>query len=311
MMDRLLENNTVLKVLSVIVGILLWIQAGAASGHPIQRPMNGVPVAVGYPIPNPQMRVLSISPSVVQVTIQGSASTVDQVTSVSALINLSKITKPGTYSLKVSASVPTNVTPVSVTPNRVDVTIAQMGQKKVPVAVRMSGHPANGFELTGYTSNVKEATISGPTSALAQVRAVSGTLVLANQSSNLTAQIVLAPVNAAGKVVPKVEVNPPTATITATIQQKPPEKVLPVVSQLSGQPASGYSIAQISVYPSSVTISGTQSTLSPLTHIYTIPVNVAGATRTVTEAVPVVVPKGTKLVSSGEVTVTVTIVKKS
>lgn len=310
MMDRLLENNTVLKILSVIVAIFIWIQAGAASSQPaINRPMGGV--AVGYHNLSPHLTVLSISPSVVTVTINGQPGAVSSssvANEVSALTNLGNITKPGTYSLKVSGAVPQGIGVASVTPNRVTVTIAQMGQQKVPVVLQIAGSPAPGYELMGYKSSLQQATISGPTNALNQVRSVVGTLSLGSRENSFTAQVVLHPVNADGQVVPKVQVNPPTASVSLTIQLRPPEKVLPVVGQLTGTTPSGYRVSQINVYPSSVTLSGPKSTLSALNHVYTAPVSVTGAKSSFTKLVPVVVPKGASLVSSGEATVTVTIV---
>ncbi|NMP22690.1 YbbR-like domain-containing protein [Sulfobacillus harzensis] len=312
MTDRLLENNTFLKILSVIVAIFIWFRAGPAAHVPNENhTIQGV--AVGWSTINPHLTVLSLNPGTVTVQISGPPSSVNSssTASVSALVNLSNIKSPGTYLLKVSASVPAGVTPVSVTPSRVEVTVARIGNTKRPVEVHLGGQPAAGYELSNYSSSIKDATVSGPTNALRQVKAVAGTVSLSGHNTTFSQDVVLEPVNAAGRVVPKVQVDPPTAAVTATIKKKPPEKVLPVVSKLTGQPASGYTVSQINVYPSSVTVSGTTQTLAGLNHIFTVPVNVSGATKTITESVPVQLPSGTSLVSSGQVTVTVTITKGS
>lgn len=306
-MDKLLENNNVLKVLSVIVAIFIWFQASAATAQTVNRPIG--PVAVGFSTPNPHLTVLSIKPASVIVQIKGPPGTVGSASEVSALVKLANLTSSGTYSLKVSATVPPGTGLVSVVPNRVVVTVARLGQRKVPVMVHISGSPASGYELSGYISNLKKATISGPVNVLSQVKSVTGTVVLGDRSGSFTDQIVLQPLNAEGHAVPKVQVNPATATVNVSIQKRPPQKVLPVISKLSGQPAAGFTVSQITVYPSSVTVSGTTSSLSGLTHLYTIPINVAGQTRSIHEAVPVVMPNGVNMVNSGEVTVTVTIVK--
>ncbi|MCY0897571.1 MAG: CdaR family protein [Firmicutes bacterium] len=308
MMDRLLENDTVLKILSVIVAIFIWIQAGAASTLSINRSIG--PVAVGYSSINPHLTVLSINPATVTVQIKGPPSAVESsamTSEVLAQVNLSGLTKAGIYSLKVSGTVPPGVGVVSVTPPRVVVTVARMGQQKVPVVIHVTGQPALSYQFVGYNSSLSQATIYGPTSALNQVRSVVGTLSIAGRTATVTSAVVLHPVNALGHVVPKVEVNPPTANVTATIQLKPPEKVLPVIGQLTGKPAAGYKVSQISVYPSTVILSGSKRVLASITHVYTIPVSVSGASQNITVAVPVVVPKGTTLASSGEVTITVTI----
>ncbi|MDA8205603.1 MAG: CdaR family protein [Thermaerobacter sp.] len=305
MMDRLLENNTVLKILAVIVAIFIWVQARPTSiNHLVSS------VAVGFSTPKPHLTVLSISPSTVQVNITGPPSSVNTSTissDVTASINLSTITHPGTYSMKVSAAVPGGVTVSGVTPQRVTVVIAKIGQQRVPVAIQTKGQAAAGDELSGYKSDINQATISGPVGALNQVHSVEGTLSIAGRSGSFSASVVLHPINANGQVVPKVQVNPASTRVRVSIKPKPPEKVLPVIAQLSGKPALGYAVAQISVYPSSVTITGSKKTLAGLGHIDTIPISVAGGKKAITVSVPVVVPKGATLVSSGEVTVTVTI----
>ena len=311
MMDRLLENNTVLKIVSVIVAIFIWIQATSNQATTRVRPMASIPVSTEAL--NPHLTLMSISPQNVSVEIKGQPQAVDAVSStqVSALVNLGQLKGPGTRSIKVSVAVPANVVVYRVTPARVDVTVARIGQQKVPVALKVGGSPAAGYEMSGYAGSLKQATVAGPTGALNQVTSVTGTVNLVSRNHSFTANVVLRPINAAGKVVPRVQVNPATDAVNVTIKPKPPQKVLPVISQLTGQVASGYKISQISVYPSSVTVSGSTKVLAGLSRIDTIPINVTGATKTITEAVPVVVPKGTTLVSSGEVQVTITIVSTS
>lgn len=310
MMDRLLENNTILKVLAVIVAIFIWFQAGPSSTA-MNRQIHSIPV--GFPTPNPHVTVASIQPSVVTVTIKGPPKSVRGAgtTNVYALVHLGNVTQSGTYSLKVAASVPEGTSLVSVSPDRVVVTVDRMGQSKVPVTVHTTGKLASGYESTGITASNTRATISGPTGDLAQVKHVVADLALDKHSSNFTAQVILIPVNARGATVSHVDVSPAETTVDVGVQQKPPQKVLPVVSQLSGQPAAGYKVGEISVYPSSVTVSGTQSALASLTHIYTAPVKVGGRTSDLSEAIPLVLPKGISVVGKSDVTVTVTIEPKS
>lgn len=311
MMDRLLENNTVLKILSVIVAIFIWIQATSNQATSTNRTM--APVPVSYPSINPHLTVMSVTPTSVSVEIKGQPSAVGAVSlsQVQAFVNLSQLKGPGTRSIKVSVAVPANVGVYRVTPARVDVTVAKIVQQKLPVTLKVAGLPAAGSEMSGYTGSLKQATISGPTGALKEVTSVTGTVNLGNRSHSFTADVVLHALNAVGKVVPRVQVNPPSDGVDVTIKPKPPQKVLPVITQLTGQVASGYKISQIAVYPSSVTLSGSVKALAGLRRIDTIPINVTGASKSITEAVPVVLPKGTSLVNSGEVQVTITIVSTS
>jgi YbbR domain-containing protein len=95
----------------------------------------------------------------------------------------------------------------------------------------------------------------------------------------------------------------------AAIKKRPPQKTVGVVAKLKGHPASGYSVTNIVVHPATVTVSGTQSAIKPVSVIYTVPINVSGDTHSVSSAVPLVFPSGVKGVKQQDVSVSVTIRK--
>lgn len=307
-MDRLLENDTVLKVLSVLVAIFLWFQATASSTQSVNRDFG--PVSVFWTAPaNSNLNVVSIEPSVVTVQIKGPPRTVSEVAvhAVTAYVNLSRLTRPGTYTMRVGASVPQGTSLVSIVPAQVVVTVDQIGSRKIPITLRPEGEPNASDQLVSLTPSQKVATLTGPTNDLNQVAAVVGEVPVAGQSASLSTQVLLLPLNDHGKLVSHVEVSPPSVTANAVIEPKPPEKTVPVVARLSGYPASGYKVSRITVSPSKVTVTGSQSALAGLSQVGTVAIDVAGLTNGITEAIPLSLPKGVSAVGSPDVTVTVTI----
>lgn len=307
-MDRLFENKTALKVLSVIVAIFIWIQANAGLATQSLRALSPMPVTVNQV--NPNLTVVSVKPSNVTVDVRGPTSTVDasdMPSQVSASISLAGVSKPGLYSLKVAGAVPPGVGVVSVTPSRVEVQVEKIANKKVPVHIALAGSPQSGDVVAGYKSGLTRASLTGPVSALSQVTQVVGTVSVSGHATPFTSAVALTAVNAAGKIVPRVEVNPATASVNVVIHRKPPQKVVPVIGQIKGQPALGYKVSSIAVYPSTVTLTGTKSVLAGIAQLDTTAINVAGATRTIRKTVSVVLPNGTSALTSDRVTVTVTI----
>ncbi|HBQ95585.1 MAG TPA: hypothetical protein DD856_11625, partial [Sulfobacillus sp.] len=65
----------------------------------------------------------------------------------------------------------------------------------------------------------------------------------------------------------------------------------------------------IVVRPATVTITGSQSAISPVNVIYTVPINVSGDTGSVSAAVPLVFPSGVSGLRKQDVSVSVTIAK--
>jgi YbbR domain-containing protein len=72
-------------------------------------------------------------------------------------------------------------------------------------------------------------------------------------------------------------------------------------------PASGYTIRRVQVEPSAVSIKGPRSTIDARGEISTLPVDVSGSRRTVTQSVGLMLPASTYLTRERTVQVTVEI----
>lgn len=308
-MDRLLENNTVLKVVSVLVAVALWLQATATSPQSITRHFG--PIAV-YPSAsgNTNLTVMSIQPSTVVVYVKGNPTSVSSasIRQVAAWVKLSGLNKSGTYTLPVAASVPQGTSLIGVSPNQVVVTVDRMGSKKMPVTTRPIGNPNSAYEVKSLTPSSQSVTLSGPSHDLAKVKAVVADVPVKNRTASFTDQVILFPINSRGQTVPHVQVSPPTMSVNVSIAKKPPQKTVSVVAKLSGQPKSGYVVGNITVSPASMMITGSKSALSAVGQIDTIPINISGLSHSISEAVPLAFPSGVSSVDNlTDVTVTVTI----
>jgi YbbR domain-containing protein len=69
-------------------------------------------------------------------------------------------------------------------------------------------------------------------------------------------------------------------------------KAVPVVPTIVGEPRFGYSLLGVQVTPSTVSISGDPQRLETVRQVTTEPINLSGATRDISEDVPVVAPEG-------------------
>lgn len=309
MMDRFLENDTVLKVVSLLVALFLWFEVVPTQNQNTVKSVG--PVAVQWTIPSQSnWTVMSVQPNAVTVQIKGPPQVMSGIGSrdVEAVVNISNLTRPGSYSLRVAVSVPRNTSLVSVVPAEVVVTVDKIGTQKMAIELKQQGSPAAGYEVGTLNLSRTTASVTGPSQELAKVHALVGEVPLNGRQGDFSEQIMVLPENAHGQIVPHVEVNPPLVTVDGTIVPKPPQKTVHVVAQLSGHPASGYQVGAIYVHPSEVTVIGTSQTLSGLTTINTEPVNVTGYSGTISESVPLQFPKGVSSTGVTQVTVTITIV---
>jgi YbbR domain-containing protein len=83
-----------------------------------------------------------------------------------------------------------------------------------------------------------------------------------------------------------------------------------VVPQVRGAPAAGYAVQRVLVEPSTVTIKGPRSTIEARGEIATLPVDVSGSRRSVTQSVGLMLPASTYSTRERTVRVTVEIAEE-
>lgn len=307
-MDRLLENDTILKILSVLVAIFVWAQVNGSVAQTVERRLGPVPLAWTLP-PGSGLTVLSLKPNNVTVEIQGPTSDTGGNASAYAWVNLKKLTRPGKYSLPVLASVPTGTKLVAVTPNHVLVTVDRLANRRMTAKLVQVGEPITGYAVTGFSVPNRTVTLAGPSDYLDQVTQVVGKVDVSGQKSGFAEQVLLVPENSRGQAIAtqannRIEVSPQVLTVQVGVS---PVKSLPVVVNYSGQPASGYVIRSISVSPNTITVYGPEAALKALSNVTTAPVSISGASQTISEAVKLALPSGVSVLGAGTVQVTIVI----
>jgi YbbR domain-containing protein len=304
MMDRLLENDTVLKILSLLVAIAVWVSVNNPRFSPqfVRRPIKNVPVATSAP--NRNLTVVSVKPSRVTVTIQGPASS-NLGTVRNAWVQLANITRPGIYALKVEAAVPTGTKPVRVQPAEVLVNVEQIVNRRYPVSLVPVGAPPGGYGVVSLGGGrTYEATVSGASGLVDEVKEVVGKITIVGEQSSFFARVILSAVNQKGTPVANVQVTPEILTVPVTIL---PEKTVPIVVRYIGKPTAGFSVTGISVNPNSVTLAGPSSELSTISAVDTDAVDISGASHGVTVTKHLALPRGVQVVGRDTVSVTISI----
>ncbi len=303
MMDRLLENDTFLKILSVLVAIFLWLQVDGVTSHPVlkQETLGPMPVQVSLPRGS-DLSLITLKPNTVSVVLEGSSKSLDGVKrdDVSAFVILKGVTNPGTYTLPMAAAVPSGTRTLNIVPDQVTVSVDEIGSRRMPVTVSAQGSVPSKYEVTSMVPSVGEVTLSGPKQDLNQVQRVVATVPVAGHTQGFEDQTLLVPEAASGTAVSHVEVNPPMVSVDSVIRLKPPEVTIGVVLRVSGHPAAGYTITSIAVTPNHLTITGPATVIQKITTIYTSAIDVSGVTGAISGTIPVKLPPGVSSVSGSD-----------
>jgi YbbR domain-containing protein len=124
--------------------------------------------------------------------------------------------------------------------------------------------------------------------------------------SDVDRQVELTARDAGGAIQPRVQMDPSSAEVLMNIEQVQTPQIVPVQVQIQGEVARGYNIVNIEREPQTVLVTGSLETLQSLDSLQTAPVDVSGASTTLTRSVALQLPNGVRT-ERPNVTVTVEI----
>ncbi len=184
---------------------------------------------------------------------------------------------------------------------RVDAVITRL----LPVEVETGPLP-DGIELGPVTVDPNQATVSGASSRLQNVRTVEGRFVVDASGINIDEDVPLEAFDEDGAIVPGVDVQPATARIRADVGRQLVYATLPVIPELSGEPAQGRRVDNVSVLPATVTVSGESPEVRRLDRVLTEPLDISGQEIELVADVPLQLSEELTVSGDGLVTVIVT-----
>jgi YbbR domain-containing protein len=161
----------------------------------------------------------------------------------------------------------------------------QIVERALRIPLEFTNLPAQ-LEVVGEPPAVADVRIRGSSGALSRVAAGELVAVVDLRSArpgqrlfHLTPADVRTPFG-----IDVVQVTPSNVSIRF---EPSATKVVPIVPGVEGEPAPGYVVGTVAADPATVEVLGPASALSSLTEAITEPVNVAGASKNVTESVTV------------------------
>lgn len=216
-MDRLLENDLAVKLVSVLLALILWLQVARAVPE-TQRSLAGVPVQLRNAPPG--LEAVAVSPAVVTVTIRGRGRAFAALTEsdLVAQVDLAGA-RAGRFSYRVDrVTVPRGVTLVGVAPEEVQVTLEAVAEREVPVRLRVTGRPAAGYEAGEATVVPERVLVRGRESLVAAVAAAEVTVSVADAAGTVSGRQAVALRDGQGRPVTGVGVFPAEVAVTVPVR---------------------------------------------------------------------------------------------
>jgi YbbR domain-containing protein len=307
-LSRLIFGNWPLKLAALVLATILY--AGLALSESTRTWSGPVPIEV---FRAPVGGALLEAPGVVdRIEFRAPQEVADQLTNDSfrASIDLSAV-EPRAGAAPVT--VPVDVFPVdprvrvvSYSPPGVAVRLDLVVSRVRPVVIDPGPIP-EGIELGPIIADPNQVTIRGASSRVQNVRTIEARFVVDASGINIDQDVTLEAFDELGALVPGVAIDPPSVRVRADVARQLAYATVPVVAELSGEPAYGKRVDDVSVVPATVTVSGESATVRQLESVTTAPVDISGQEVELTTQVPLALPEEVSSRSGSEVTVVVTL----
>jgi YbbR domain-containing protein len=304
-----LLRNWPLKVGAVLLATVLY--AGLVLGQNVRTWTGSIPVDAIHPPAGATL--LSDLPPVTQVSYRAPLDVgVLSPDSFSATVDLSRVTPgdaPQTVPVMLVA-LDQRVQVVDFQPHQVEVTLDPVTSKEMPISVDLGSVP-QGITVGTPQTEPSSVTVGGARSRVQSVTSVVARVTIDASGLNIDRTVDLVPVDSNGNQVLNVELNPAIARVRVAVAQTLANRTLPVVAQITGQPAPGYRITSITVSPLVVTVSGEEAVVTQLQTAMTEPIDVSGRTTDLDAMVGFALPQGASVAGSDQVSVSLTIAEET
>jgi YbbR domain-containing protein len=201
---------------------------------------------------------------------------------------------------------PTGVSILDFTPRQIFVQLDPLVTRTVPIRVTHGTVP-EGLVLLDTQVSQTTATVSGPQSVVTRVVAAEARVRIQSSGIDVDQLVDLVPVDGRDEVLTPVQLSPTSVRVRIPVGSPITTKSVPVTAVVAGTPADGFVVASTTIAPPVATLTGQAATLTGLTAVQTKPVDVGGATTTVSKTVGLEVPAGLTTVGDQTFSVTVTL----
>lgn len=289
-------------LLALAVSVFLWAYVQFNVIQEVTATYNNIPLKVIYPSEQSNYIVLNQQttiPGTINVDVSGTSDAVHNLipTNINATLDLSSYTNDFNGSVKVMVSLKDKVDGVNqltADPETIPVQIEQKITKTLPVQVVTSGTPPNYISIGQIQLDTTQVTITGPESQVAQVMTATVPVDVANYSSTTSFQrkIVLLDKNNQTVTSNDLTASPDSVKVTVPVQSEFDSKTVPIEVTTKGNPFAGYTVGSIDYSPRIITVYGPPSILANVKAVQTAPVDISGASTTLTATTTLQLPGG-------------------
>jgi len=292
-MGRFFSDNNNLKVLAVIIALILWMYVMTEQNPQVTHVFRDVPITYQN-LDNNKLALRDTNQELaVDVTVKARRSIIANIdkSDIKCILNL-KGRMEGENLIPVVVKLPEGLELIDVKPREIVVYLDAVIEEQFPVRVQLQGVPAHGYAALDPIIKQKEVVVKGARSKVNSVKTVAVQIDITGESRDVMGTYPVRVFNGNGKVIEGLTFRPEAIEVVVPIVFK---RDLPVKLDLSGTPAPGYLISNITIEPQTITVTGNKDLLEKIDSIKTAPIDVTGIKKDFAGEVSVILPKGVEL----------------
>ena len=307
-MIRWLATNLRTFMWALAMALAVWVAAVSAADPDEVRPFPE-PIKIEIIGQDPGLIITGEIPDQIELSLRAPSSVWDRLLTeeneIRAVLDLSD-RSAGEHTLDIQIQIP--IQPVrieSATPRTASVILEPLATQTFPINLNITGEPAIGYQAGDPTLEPAEIVISGPKSQVERVVQVRASTSLTDVRESIEKIVSVQALDENEQIVASLGLNPTETLVILPISQQGGYRDLAVKVLVSGQVASGYRLANISVFPPVVTVfSGDPELVNSLPGVLeTQPLDLENASDDLSTRLSIILPEGVSLV--GEQTVSV------
>jgi len=291
-------NNTMTKVLSAIIAIVLWMYVIGEVNPIIVSEIKNVEVKLVNvdKLNQSGLVVMGQDYYAVNVKVKGRRSDVINISSseVNAIADMSGYNK-GENRVPVDVNFSGNLDIETINPIQIKVTLDEVVKRPKPIQVEFSGSAAFGYIHGMPVLKQPEILVSGPETYVKSVDHAIATIQLNNTSKDVEQSASIRLVDVEGSEVLGVESDVSYVDISVPILRL---RNVPIDVATVGNPAEGYEIVSVVQIPAKVDIMGREEVINNIDSLYAEEILLEGISETTEIPIRLTLPEGVQLVDS-------------
>ncbi len=270
-MRKRLLNNWGLKIISLILAFLLWFLVVQIGDPKDERDMGVVQVKlINTELLERENKVYEILDNTdkVRVMVYAPKSVFTQLRSgdITAEADVSKLTDINTIPITFTAP-NANVASIRGSHDMVRLNVEEKASKYVTLISNTVGSVAEGYVVSSLTPDQNRIEVSGPKSAVDQVKYAGAEIDVTEATTNLTANVDIHLFDAEGNPVERTNLVKNVGYVRMSVEVLA-KKEVPIRIETMGTPARGYMVTgEIACEPATVQIAGSAYVLSQINEI--------------------------------------------